>query len=152
MQVAIVPEPGRIELVDAPVPTPNEYEALVEILTCSICSGTDTHIVHDQFPMRAYPCVLGHESIGRVIECGSAVRNLKPGAGGKLAVGPARGVGGWPVSLDEREPDGAWECNALAGPAGRADQRIGRRRVRGTLGLRRSCRGGAGRRSRRLPG
>jgi len=97
MQVAIVPEPGRIELVDAPVPTPNEYEALVEILTCSICSGTDTHIVHDQFPMRAYPCVLGHESIGRVIECGAAVRNLKPGdlVLRPTAVRPGEALGGY---------------------------------------------------------
>lgn len=77
MRAAIVPEPGRIELVEMPEPKPNAYEALVEILTCSICSGTDTHIVDDQFPMRAYPCILGHESIGRVVEVGAAVRNLK---------------------------------------------------------------------------
>lgn len=97
MRVAIVPEPGRIELVDAPIPTPNEYEALVEILTCSICSGTDTHIVYDQFPMRAYPCVLGHESIGRIIECGAAVRNLKPGdlVLRPTAVRPGETLGGY---------------------------------------------------------
>lgn len=92
MRVAIVPEPGRIELVYAPVPTPSEYEALVEIPTWSICSGTDTHIVHDQFPMRVYPCVLGHESIGRDIECGAAMRNLKPGGSGVAAhCGATRG-------------------------------------------------------------
>src|SRR5687767_5310195 len=79
MRAVVVPAPGQIEVVDVPVPRYGEHEALVEILTCSICSGTDTHIVHDQFPWRAYPCVLGHESIGRVVECGSAVRNLKPG-------------------------------------------------------------------------
>jgi threonine dehydrogenase-like Zn-dependent dehydrogenase len=79
MRAAIVPEPGRIEVVDLPEPVYGDYEALVEILTCSICSGTDTHIVYDQFPMRAYPCVLGHESIGRVIACGAKVRSYKPG-------------------------------------------------------------------------
>jgi 2-desacetyl-2-hydroxyethyl bacteriochlorophyllide A dehydrogenase len=79
MRAAIVPEPGRLEVVDLPEPAYGDYEALVEILTCSICSGTDTHILYDQFPMRAYPCVLGHESIGRVLACGAKVRNYKPG-------------------------------------------------------------------------
>jgi threonine dehydrogenase-like Zn-dependent dehydrogenase len=79
MRAAVVPEPGRIELVSVPEPAYSEYEALVEVLTCSICSGTDTHIVYDQFPWRAYPCILGHESIGRVVACGAAVRNFKIG-------------------------------------------------------------------------
>lgn len=97
MRVAIVPEPGRIEVVYAPVPTTSEYEALVEIPTWSICSGTDTHIVHDQFPMRVYPCVLGHESIGRDIECGAAMRNLKPGdlVLRPTAVRPGETLGGY---------------------------------------------------------
>lgn len=79
MRAALVPEPGRVELVSVPEPNYGEYEALVEILTCSICSGTDTHIVYDQFPWRAYPCILGHESIGRVVAVGEKVRNLKLG-------------------------------------------------------------------------
>lgn len=79
VRAVTVPEPGRLEFADLPMPSYNEYECLVEILTCSICSGTDTHILHDQFPLRAYPCVLGHESIGRVIEVGAAVRNFRPG-------------------------------------------------------------------------
>jgi threonine dehydrogenase-like Zn-dependent dehydrogenase len=79
MRAAIVPEPGNIQLLEIPEPSYGEYEALVEIVACSICSGTDSHIVYDQFPMRAYPCVLGHESIGRVVEVGSAVRSFRPG-------------------------------------------------------------------------
>ena len=57
MRAAVVPEPGRLELVSIPEPTYGDYEALVEVLTCSICSGTDTHIVYDQFPWRAYPII-----------------------------------------------------------------------------------------------
>lgn len=79
MRVVVVPEPGRMEFVSVPEPVPGDYEALVEVLTCSICSGTDTHIVKDQFPWRAYPCILGHESIGRVVKAGPAVRNFKVG-------------------------------------------------------------------------
>jgi threonine dehydrogenase-like Zn-dependent dehydrogenase len=97
MRAAIVPEPGQIELVDLPAPVYGDYEALVEILTCSICSGTDTHIVYDQFPWRAYPCVLGHESIGRVIACGAKVRNFQPGdlVLRPTAVRPGETLGGY---------------------------------------------------------
>jgi len=97
MRAAVVPAPGRIDLVELPEPSYNDYEALVEILTCSICSGTDTHIVDDHFPMRAYPCVLGHESIGRVIAVGSAVRNLKVGdlVLRPTAVRPGERLGGY---------------------------------------------------------
>jgi threonine dehydrogenase-like Zn-dependent dehydrogenase len=97
MRAAVVPEPGNIQLVEIPEPRYGEYEALVEIVACSICSGTDTHIVYDHFPMRAYPCVLGHESIGRVIEVGSAVRNFKPGdlVLRPVAVRPGETLGGY---------------------------------------------------------
>jgi threonine dehydrogenase-like Zn-dependent dehydrogenase len=97
MRAVTVPEPGRLAFTDLPVPSYNEYEALVEILTCSICSGTDTHILHDQFPLRAYPCVLGHESIGRVVEVGAAVRNLRPGdlVLRPAAVRPGEQLGGY---------------------------------------------------------
>jgi threonine dehydrogenase-like Zn-dependent dehydrogenase len=97
MRAAIVPQPGSIELLDIPEPRYGEYEALVEIIACSICSGTDSHIVYDHFPMRAYPCVLGHESIGRVLEVGSAVRNLKKGdlVLRPVAVRPGEQLGGY---------------------------------------------------------
>ena len=97
MRAAIVPEPGRIELVEIPEPKYGDYEARVEILACSICSGTDSHIVYGQFPWRAYPCVLGHESIGRVVEVGPAVRNLRPGdlVLRPTAVRPGETLGGY---------------------------------------------------------
>jgi 2-desacetyl-2-hydroxyethyl bacteriochlorophyllide A dehydrogenase len=97
MRAAIVPEPGNIELLEIPEPLHGEYEALVEIIACSICSGTDSHIVYDQFPMRAYPCVLGHESIGRVVEVGSAVRSFRTGdvVLRPVAVRPGEVLGGY---------------------------------------------------------
>jgi D-arabinose 1-dehydrogenase-like Zn-dependent alcohol dehydrogenase len=46
----------------------------------TICAGTDRHILHDRLPWRMkYPLILGHESVGRVVEIGEKVRNLKPG-------------------------------------------------------------------------
>ncbi|GAB4563584.1 MAG: zinc-binding dehydrogenase [Anaerolineae bacterium] len=79
MRAVAVPEPGRLELVEVPEPRPGPYEALTEILTCSICSGTDSHILNGTFRHRDYPGILGHESVGRVIECGPKVRYLHPG-------------------------------------------------------------------------
>ncbi|HEY65718.1 MAG TPA: zinc-binding dehydrogenase [Caldilineae bacterium] len=79
MRAVVVPEPGRIEIKEVPEPSYGEYEALTEILTCSICSGTDTHVIDGTFPVRTFPAILGHESVGRVIACGPKVRHLKPG-------------------------------------------------------------------------
>jgi threonine dehydrogenase-like Zn-dependent dehydrogenase len=76
MRAVIVPEPGRLEIIDVPQPTYGPYECLVEIIRWSICSGTDRHIADGCFPEAAYPCILGHETIGRVVACGDCVQNL----------------------------------------------------------------------------
>ena len=80
MRAAIVESPGVLRVRDIDKPAPGEYGALCEILYGSICSGTDTHIVDGVFPYPvAYPTILGHESIGRVLEVGAKVRHLKVG-------------------------------------------------------------------------
>ena len=78
MKAAVVVEPGRLELLDVPEPEPDDYQATVETLAGGLC-GTDRHIVEGTFYRRDYPAVLGHESIGRVIEVGRRVRHLTPG-------------------------------------------------------------------------
>ena len=80
MQAAIVERPGHLRVRDIEKPAPGDYGALCEILFGSICSGTDTHIVDGVFPYPvSYPAILGHESIGRVVELGAKVRHLKVG-------------------------------------------------------------------------
>jgi len=70
---------GSISVETIPEPIVGEYDALVQILACGVCIGTDTHILHGQFPSLArYLFVLGHESIGRIIRVGDRVRHLKP--------------------------------------------------------------------------
>jgi threonine dehydrogenase-like Zn-dependent dehydrogenase len=78
MKAAVVVEPGRLELLDVPEPEPDDYQATVETLAGGLC-GTDRHIVEGTFYRRDYPAVLGHESIGRVVEVGKHVRHLTPG-------------------------------------------------------------------------
>jgi len=54
----------------------------IEILFCGICHS-DLHTVRDEwsgFMPTTYPCVPGHEIIGRVTEVRPAVTRFKPGA------------------------------------------------------------------------
>ena len=61
---------------------PNDVR--IDILFCGVCH-TDLHTVRDEVYGTAYPCVPGHEIVGRVAEVGSQVR--------EFAVGDIVGVG-----------------------------------------------------------
>lgn len=80
MKAAVVVEPGKLDVLEVPVPAPGPYQALVAIEACSFCSSTDLKIVHNELPFVSdYPCILGHESVGRVVQCGEMVRHLAEG-------------------------------------------------------------------------
>jgi alcohol dehydrogenase (NADP+) len=58
-----------------------ERDVQIEILFCGICHS-DLHTVRNEWSSimpTVYPCVPGHEIVGRVIKIGSAVRAFKPG-------------------------------------------------------------------------
>jgi uncharacterized zinc-type alcohol dehydrogenase-like protein len=60
-------------------PTPSDVQ--IEILFCGICHS-DLHTVRgewSEFMTTTYPCVPGHEILGRVAKVGSAVTKFKPG-------------------------------------------------------------------------
>jgi len=80
VKAAVVEGPNRLVVKDIPEPTPGDYQALCELLYGATCSGTDSHIIEGNFPwISPYPTVLGHESVGRVVEVGPKVRHLKKG-------------------------------------------------------------------------
>ncbi|KAA6457303.1 NAD(P)-dependent alcohol dehydrogenase [Acidobacteria bacterium AB60] len=60
---------------------PTDHDVQIEILFCGICHS-DLHQArdewHDMMPTM-YPCVPGHEIVGRVTRVGSAVTKFKPG-------------------------------------------------------------------------
>ena len=60
---------------------PGEHDVRIEILYCGICHS-DLHYArdewHDVMPT-VYPCVPGHEIVGRVTKVGSAVTKFKAG-------------------------------------------------------------------------
>ncbi len=80
MKAAVIRKPGSIQTEEVPEPVTGPYDALCEILFASVCSGTDNHILRgDPYHNVHFPCILGHESIGRVIAIGEKVKHLKIG-------------------------------------------------------------------------
>ena len=80
MKVGVVPQHGRLELLDMSEPDPGPYDCLVKIDAAAICTGTDSNIIAGTFPwLTATPFVLGHESTGIVLETGPKVRNIRKG-------------------------------------------------------------------------
>jgi uncharacterized zinc-type alcohol dehydrogenase-like protein len=60
---------------------PTDHDVQLEILFCGICHS-DLHTVRNEWRdimPTAYPCVPGHEIVGRVTKVGSAVTKFKPG-------------------------------------------------------------------------
>src|SRR6267378_4480054 len=60
---------------------PTEHDVQIEILYCGICHS-DLHQVRNEWSgvmPTVYPCVPGHEIVGRVTKAGSAVTKFKPG-------------------------------------------------------------------------
>src|SRR5579863_9345473 len=60
---------------------PTETDVQIDILYCGICHS-DLHTVRDEwktFLPTVYPCVPGHEIVGRVTKVGSGVKKFKPG-------------------------------------------------------------------------
>jgi uncharacterized zinc-type alcohol dehydrogenase-like protein len=50
----------------------------MEILYCGVCHS-DLHTARSEWPGTMYPCVPGHEIVGRVTRVGSKVTKFKPG-------------------------------------------------------------------------
>jgi alcohol dehydrogenase (NADP+) len=60
---------------------PQPHDVQIEILYCGVCHS-DLHQVRNEWEGMAptvYPCVPGHEIVGRVVKAGSAVKKFKEG-------------------------------------------------------------------------
>jgi uncharacterized zinc-type alcohol dehydrogenase-like protein len=57
---------------------PGESDVQIEILYCGVCHS-DLHTVRDEWHGTTYPCVPGHEIIGRVTKVGAKVEKFKAG-------------------------------------------------------------------------
>lgn len=81
MRAAVVESHGVLAIRTLSDPVPGPYEVLTQQLFGGICAATDRHLVEGKLPIPgiSYPLILGHEAVGRVIEVGAKVRNLKVG-------------------------------------------------------------------------
>jgi uncharacterized zinc-type alcohol dehydrogenase-like protein len=57
-------------------PMPNDIQ--LDILYCGVCHS-DLHTVRDEWGGTTYPCVPGHEIVGRVVKAGRDVKNFREG-------------------------------------------------------------------------
>ena len=57
-------------------PLPNDVK--IDILFCGVCHS-DIHTVRDEWDGTTYPCVPGHEIVGRVVTVGRDVKKFKEG-------------------------------------------------------------------------
>jgi uncharacterized zinc-type alcohol dehydrogenase-like protein len=57
---------------------PEADQVLIDILYCGVCHS-DVHQVNNDWGNTLYPCVPGHEIVGRILETGSSVTKFKVG-------------------------------------------------------------------------
>jgi L-iditol 2-dehydrogenase len=77
MKAALLKSPGVMELEDLPTPDCPPGGALLKIEACAVC-GTDVKILQQGHRDLAYPRILGHEIVGRIVEIDRA-SGLKEG-------------------------------------------------------------------------
>jgi len=129
MKAAVVEGPGRLVVREVPMPEVGPYQALVKIEACSLCNSTDLKIIERHFVSQIpVPLVLGHESVGTIVELGSKVRHyalgervLRPGAeydlnrvglasawGGFAQYGLVTDLAAWGADHPGQNPNGMW--------------------------------------------
>lgn len=58
--------------------TPSPHDVEIEILYCGVCHS-DLHTARNEWHGTIYPCVPGHEIVGKVVSVGEHVTKFKPG-------------------------------------------------------------------------
>jgi len=78
MKALLLSEYRRLELTDAPVPSPAPDEILMRVAACGIC-GSDVHGYDGSSGRRIPPIVMGHEAAGTIDAVGELVTGLAVG-------------------------------------------------------------------------
>ena len=93
MKAVVYKGNGEIRLEERPMPVlKSAQDAIVQVTMTTICSS-DIHIRHGAVPRAVTGVILGHEFVGKVVETGSAVTNVKPGEMWRLIVETAFSAG-----------------------------------------------------------
>jgi 2-desacetyl-2-hydroxyethyl bacteriochlorophyllide A dehydrogenase len=82
----VLPDPGRVEIEDRPIPDPDDDEVLVETERTLISTGTELTAFSGDFPAGShwneyadYPTDIGYMNVGRVVETGGERAAFEPG-------------------------------------------------------------------------
>ena len=78
MKALWLSEPGKMELVERPMPAVGANDTLIKVAAAAICH-TDFKSMAGRNANVRMPLVLGHELSGTVEACGDSVRFIKPG-------------------------------------------------------------------------
>jgi len=70
-------QPSPLELVELPIPKPDENEVLLRVSACGVCH-TELDEIEGRTPPPRYPVIPGHQVIGRVEKAGSSANRFKP--------------------------------------------------------------------------
>jgi len=61
---------GEFTMQDRDMPTPKEGEVLVKVSHCGVCHSDHSIVSGHMGPMVSFPCVTGHEAIGKIVAVG----------------------------------------------------------------------------------
>ena len=82
----------RIEMREYEIPKPGPRDVLLEVKACGIC-GSDVHMAqaddegYTWYPgLTGFPCILGHEVSGVVVDAGSEARDKQTNKPFKLSL------------------------------------------------------------------
>lgn len=78
MRAVKLASPGKIELVDVPVPEISDTEVLVKVAGAGLCHS-DLHILHQDENWPFFGTTMGHETSGHIESVGSAVADVAVG-------------------------------------------------------------------------
>lgn len=80
MKALLTDNSGGLWLQELSRPALEDYDCLVRIEACLFCHSTDRHLVEGTFVSPLHnPSILGHESIGVIVETGALVRHRSCG-------------------------------------------------------------------------
>lgn len=83
-KASLIDQFSSLSRMDIERAAPQSDEVLIDVLFCGVCHS-DLHQVKNDWANTIYPCIPGHEVVGRVTEIGSSVT--------KFSVGDMVGVG-----------------------------------------------------------
>src|SRR5690242_14052572 len=77
MRALVMPEIGRVAVMEKPIPGPGPNDAIVRTTAAMVCTS-DVHTIGGAIPIPVNR-TLGHESVGVVHAVGSAVEGIRVG-------------------------------------------------------------------------